>query len=55
MHIWYHSKEIPNKYGVNFEFPKSLGLHIFKTNYIPSSGRVLNLVLMTKENSEKFY
>jgi sterol desaturase/sphingolipid hydroxylase (fatty acid hydroxylase superfamily) len=20
MHIWHHSKKLPNKYGVNFEF-----------------------------------
>jgi len=43
MHIWHHSKEIPNKYGVNFGISLSLWDYIFRTNYIPSDGRDIEL------------
>jgi sterol desaturase/sphingolipid hydroxylase (fatty acid hydroxylase superfamily) len=35
MHIWHHSKEIPNKYGVNFGISLSIWDYLFNTNYIP--------------------
>lgn len=43
MHIWHHSKEMPNKYGVNFGITLSIWDYIFKTNYIPYSGRDIEL------------
>lgn len=43
MHIWHHSKEMPNKYGVNFGISLSLWDYLFKTNYIPSDGRDIEL------------
>ncbi len=39
MHIWHHTKSIPNRYGVNFGISLSLWDYIFKTNYIPKDGR----------------
>ena len=39
MHIWHHAKNIPNKNGVNFGLSLSIWDYIFKTNYIPTSGR----------------
>ncbi|MBE0393841.1 sterol desaturase/sphingolipid hydroxylase (fatty acid hydroxylase superfamily) [Flavobacterium sp. 7E] len=43
MHIWHHSKEMPNKYGVNFGISLSLWDYLFKTNYIPTDGRDIEL------------
>lgn len=43
MHIWHHSKEIPNKNGVNFGISLSVWDYIFKTNYIPKNGRDIEL------------
>ena len=45
MHIWHHSKELPEerKYGVNFGLTLSIWDYIFKTNYIPHSGRDIEL------------
>lgn len=43
MHIWHHSKKIPNKYGVNFGISLSLWDYLFKTNYIPADGRDIEL------------
>ena len=41
MHIWHHTRELPKNFnkGVNFGISLSLWDYIFKTNYIPSSGR----------------
>jgi sterol desaturase/sphingolipid hydroxylase (fatty acid hydroxylase superfamily) len=39
MHIWHHSKEIPNKYGVNFGISLSIWDYLFNTNYIPKTER----------------
>ena len=39
MHIWHHTKEMPNKYGSNFALTLSIWDYLFKTNYIPNSGR----------------
>ena len=43
MHIWHHSKKMPNKYGVNFGISLSVWDYIFKTNYIPQDGRDIEL------------
>lgn len=51
MHIWHHSKKMPNKYGMNFGITLSIWDYIFKTNYIPSDGRNIELGF---EDDEKF-
>jgi len=53
MHIWHHSKELPEerKYGVNFGLTLSLWDYLFKTSYIPHSGRDIELGF---EGDEKF-
>lgn len=45
MHIWHHAKDLPknSKYGVNYGITLSLWDYIFKTNYIPHSGRDIEL------------
>jgi sterol desaturase/sphingolipid hydroxylase (fatty acid hydroxylase superfamily) len=43
MHIWHHAKKLPNKYGVNFGLTLSIWDYIFKTNYIPTNGRDIEL------------
>ena len=45
MHIWHHSKEMPKQFphGMNFGISLSLWDYIFKTNYIPESGRDIEL------------
>ena len=45
MHIWHHAKEFPKgrKNGVNFGITLSIWDYIFKTNYIPYSGRDIEL------------
>ena len=53
MHIWHHAKELPEdrKNGVNFGITLSLWDYIFKTNYIPHSGRDIEIGF---EGDEKF-
>ena len=51
MHIWHHSKEIPNKNGRNFGISLSSWDYIFKTDYIPKNGRDIELGF---ENDEEF-
>ena len=45
MHIWHHSKELPEKhpYGVNFGLSLSIWDYIFGTSYVPDSGRDITL------------
>jgi sterol desaturase/sphingolipid hydroxylase (fatty acid hydroxylase superfamily) len=44
MHIWHHAKTLPNgSFGVNFGLTLSIWDYIFKTNYIPKSGRDIEL------------
>lgn len=45
MHIWHHAKELPEhvRYGVNFGLTLSLWDYLFKTNYVPHSGRDIEL------------
>ncbi|GGZ79744.1 sterol desaturase family protein [Algibacter mikhailovii] len=45
MHIWHHSKTLPQhvRYGVNYGLTLSIWDYIFKTNYIPYSGKDIEL------------
>ena len=45
MHIWHHAKEWPKAYhfGVNFGITLSIWDYIFGTDYIPHSGRDIEL------------
>ncbi|WBX76903.1 sterol desaturase family protein [Tenacibaculum ovolyticum] len=45
MHIWHHAKELPieRRKGVNFGITLSIWDYIFKTNYIPHSGRNIEI------------
>ena len=43
MHIWHHSKVTPTKFGVNFGLTLSVWDYLFKTHYIPSNGRDIEL------------
>ncbi|MEM9678892.1 MAG: sterol desaturase family protein [Bacteroidota bacterium] len=45
MHIWHHAKELPEivRYGANFGLTLSVWDYLFKTNYIPHSGRDIEL------------
>ncbi|MGB0881949.1 MAG: sterol desaturase family protein [Vicingaceae bacterium] len=45
MHIWHHAYELPenHRYGVNFGISLSIWDYIFRTNYIPSSGKDIRL------------
>ena len=51
MHIWHHSKKLPNRYGMNFGISLSLWDYLFKTNYIPFDGRDIELGF---DGDEKF-
>ena len=52
MHIWHHAKKLPKhvRYGANFGLTLSLWDYIFKTNYIPHSGRDIELGFEGDEN-----
>ena len=43
MHIWHHGKQLPTKIGVNFGLSLSCWDYLFGTNYIPKSGRDIEL------------
>ena len=45
MHIWHHAYDLPKDkpYGVNFGITLSLWDYLFRTNYIPKSGRDIKL------------
>jgi sterol desaturase/sphingolipid hydroxylase (fatty acid hydroxylase superfamily) len=44
MHIWHHAKHLPDgSHGVNFGISLSIWDYIFKTNYLPSDGRDIEL------------
>lgn len=53
MHIWHHAKELPEdrKYGVNFALTLSIWDYLFKTNYIPYSGKNIEIGF---DDDEKF-
>ncbi|MEC3906819.1 sterol desaturase family protein [Tamlana sp. 2201CG12-4] len=45
MHIWHHAKTLPKnvRFGVNYGLTLSIWDYIFKTNYIPYSGKDIEL------------
>ncbi|WP_462250214.1 sterol desaturase family protein [Ekhidna sp.] len=45
MHIWHHAKTLPKErgYGVNFGLTLSIWDYLFKTSYIPSDGKDVEL------------
>ena len=45
MHIWHHSKELPDEhpYGMNFGLTLSVWDYIFGTAYVPKSGRDIEI------------
>lgn len=55
MHIWHHAKELPieRKKGVNFGITLSIWDYIFKTNYIPHSGRNIEIGFVGDEQFPK--
>ena len=53
MHIWHHSKKIPNKYGINFGISLSLWDYVFKTNYIPNDGKNIEIGFEGENNFPK--
>ncbi len=55
MHIWHHAKELPKerKNGVNFGITLSIWDYLFKTNYIPHSGRDIEIGFKGDENFPK--
>ncbi len=55
MHIWHHSKNTIEKFpsGINFGLSLSVWDYLFKTNYIPSSGRDIELGFSDDENFPK--
>ena len=52
MHIWHHSKELPDShpYGMNFGLSLSIWDYIFRTAYIPKSGKSIELGFEGDEN-----
>ena len=52
MHIWHHAKELPKEHphGMNFGITLSIWDYIFKTDYVPSSGRDIELGFENVEN-----
>lgn len=53
MHIWHHAKELHHQYGNNFALTLSVWDYIFKTNYIPSDGRDIELGFTDDEKFPK--
>jgi sterol desaturase/sphingolipid hydroxylase (fatty acid hydroxylase superfamily) len=53
MHIWHHAKELPVRTGVNFGLTLSIWDYLFKTNYIPHSGKDIELGFDGDENFPK--
>ena len=43
-------RKTPNKFGVNFGLTLSVWDYLFKTNYIPSNGRDIELGFENDEN-----
>ena len=52
MHIWHHAKDLPKQhpYGMNFGISLSIWDYLFKTAYIPYSGRDIELGFEGDEN-----
>lgn len=54
MHIWHHSKVLPDgKNGVNYGISLSIWDYLFKTAWIPKSGRDIELGFDDVENFPK--
>ncbi|MBC8047868.1 MAG: sterol desaturase family protein [Fimbriimonadaceae bacterium] len=55
MHIWHHAKKYPEqyKYGINFGLSLSIWDYLFKTNYIPESGKDIELGFPDDEHFPK--
>ena len=53
MHIWHHTKQMPNKNGINFALTLSVWDFIFKTSYIPYDGRDNELGFANDEHFPK--
>jgi len=53
MHIWHHAHDLPDNepYGINFGISLAIWDYIFRTNYIPYSGRD---ILLGFPGDEKF-
>lgn len=52
MHIWHHAKTLSKKhqFGVNFGLTLSIWDYIFKTNYIPSNGKTVEIGFESDEH-----
>jgi len=57
MHIWHHSKVLPedHPYGMNFGLTLSIWDYIFKTAYIPKSGRDIEIGFKGDEEFPKTF
>ncbi len=57
MHIWHHAKAWPPErpYGVNFGLALSIWDYLFRTNYIPESGRDIELGFPGDKNFPKTF
>jgi sterol desaturase/sphingolipid hydroxylase (fatty acid hydroxylase superfamily) len=53
MHIWHHSKILPNKIGINFGISLSIWDYLFKTGFIPTDGRDIELGFEDENNFPK--
>jgi len=55
MHIWHHAKEMPEhvRFGVNYGLTLSIWDYLFKTDYVPQSGRDIELGFAGDEHFPK--
>ena len=55
MHIWHHAKALPEheSYGVNYGLTLSIWDYLFKTSYVPHSGRDIELGFKGDEHFPK--
>ncbi len=57
MHIWHHSKELPenHKYGMNFGLTLSIWDYLFGTSHVPHDGRDIELGFEGDESFPKYF
>lgn len=56
MHIWHHAKELPGQpYGANYGISLSIWDYLFKTDYVPESGRDISLGFEAVEEFPKTF
>jgi len=57
MHIWHHAKKLPkeHRYGMNFGLTLSIWDYLFKTAYVPSSGRDIDLGFHDEDDFPKTF